>query len=211
MSCPTLSTCFLGKTPLAERLVVWVVTGAYRGPCSWAQAVEHGGFLQPEPISTRPGRGVHVAVYLALIPTLYPLLASAHSVQAFTVCWDKGGSFLEQGWRCQFLLSISRALCCWSELGLGDFFFCLLVGAGNSRMRGVQGELQDGVQLWVLYFLTSCSMWPAGWGFGVFFVSFLPPDFRRGKKCCLPLCTWFKTARWNWQDGDVAHTRERDL
>lgn len=41
-----------------------------------------------------------------------------------------------------------------------------------------------------------------------FCVSFLPPDLRRGKKYRLPLCTWFKTALWNWQDGDVAHTKE---
>lgn len=80
---------------------------------------------------------------------------------------------------------------------------------GNLRMRDVQGELKDCAQLWVPYFLASCSMWSTGWVLFFFFsITFLPPDLRRGKKCHLPLCTWFKTALWNWQDGDVAHTRE---
>jgi len=75
-------------------------------------------------------------------------------------------------------------------------------------MRAVQGELQHCAQLWVPYFLSSvqCGLRAGFWVFVC--VSFLPPDLRRWKKGCLPLCTWFKTALWSWQDGDVAHTRD---
>lgn len=51
MSCSTLSTCSVGET-LSWPSCSWCGWSPVRvfGPCSWAQALEQSGFLQPESI-----------------------------------------------------------------------------------------------------------------------------------------------------------------
>ena len=190
------------------------------GPCNWAQALEQSGFLQPEPIlhqtCSRCARG-SISLSNPYLTPFFGIRTSRSSgrlllcagIRVVPPCSRVGSANYS---------SPPPEPCAAGVIWLfGLFFFlcffplCLLVGGGNLRMRGLQRELQDCAQLWVPYFSSILFNVAYRMGFWVFFscVSFLPPDLRRGTKCRLPLCTWFKTALWrNWQDGDVAHTRE---